>query len=49
MKNKYDKLTVIGDIKKDSNNRKIVEVQCSCENKTIFTVRVDSLINGKTT
>lgn len=44
---KYNHLTIIKILKDRRNNRKIAEVQCDCESRTIKQIPVEWVVNGK--
>ena len=46
---KINRLTILQDVGRDKHSHKLVEVQCSCEDKTIFIARLRSVIDGNTT
>ena len=46
---KFNRVTILKDAGRDKHSHKLVEVQCGCENKTVFITRLNSVLNGHTT
>ena len=46
---KFNRITILKDAGRDKHSHKLVEVQCDCENKTVFITRLNSVLNEHTT